>query len=67
MSAFLVPPMILEGERVVQVKENATVTLECIASGNPKPMIVWKRDGRLLSTPGPRFVINSSKASDAGR
>ncbi|CAG9531888.1 unnamed protein product [Cercopithifilaria johnstoni] len=63
----LVPPMILEGERVVQVKENATVTLECVANGNPKPMIVWKRDGRLLDARGPRFVITSSKASNAGR
>uniref|UniRef100_A0A0R3RPN8 Hemicentin-1 n=1 Tax=Elaeophora elaphi TaxID=1147741 RepID=A0A0R3RPN8_9BILA len=63
----LVPPMILEGERVVQVKENATLTLECIASGNPKPMIVWKRDGRLLPTSGSRFVITSSKVSDGGR
>ncbi|KAL3989826.1 Immunoglobulin I-set domain family protein [Acanthocheilonema viteae] len=63
----LVPPLILEGERVVQVKENATVTLECIASGNPKPIVVWKRDGRLLDIRGSRFVIKSSKASDGGR
>ncbi|EJW80898.1 hypothetical protein WUBG_08192, partial [Wuchereria bancrofti] len=64
---FLVPPMILEGERVVQVKEGATLILECIATGNPKPIIVWKRDGQLLNTRNSRFVIASSKASDAGR
>ncbi|VIO88235.1 Uncharacterized protein BM_BM11652 [Brugia malayi] len=63
----LVPPMILEGERVVQVKEDATLILECIATGNPKPIIVWKRDGQLLNTRDSRFVIASSKASDAGR
>lgn len=66
-SFLLVPPTIMESERVVQVKENATVTLECVANGNPKPMIAWKRDGQLLNTRDSRFVITSSKASDAGR
>uniref|UniRef100_A0A915Q1V7 Ig-like domain-containing protein n=1 Tax=Setaria digitata TaxID=48799 RepID=A0A915Q1V7_9BILA len=63
----LVPPMILEGERVVQVKENAALILECVATGNPKPLIVWKRDGRPLVTRDSRVVIPTSKASDAGR
>ncbi|VDK82636.1 unnamed protein product [Litomosoides sigmodontis] len=63
----LVPPMIVESERVVQVKENATVTLECVVNGNPEPIIVWKRDGQLLHARGSRFVIASSKASDSGR
>ncbi|VDN03059.1 unnamed protein product [Thelazia callipaeda] len=63
----LVPPMIIEGERVVQVKENTALTLECVATGNPKPMIVWKRDGRPLETIGSYYMIASSKASDAGR
>ncbi|KAM3729101.1 Hemicentin-2 [Dirofilaria immitis] len=63
----LVPPMIMEGERIVQVKENTSLTLDCIATGNPKPIIVWKRDGRPLDTRSPRFVITSSKVSDGGR
>lgn len=59
--------MILEGERVVQVKENTVLTLECAATGNPKPQIVWKRDGRPLETRDARLVIVNSKATDAGR
>uniref|UniRef100_A0A183CW12 Ig-like domain-containing protein n=1 Tax=Gongylonema pulchrum TaxID=637853 RepID=A0A183CW12_9BILA len=64
---FTVPPMILEGERIVQVKENTALILECAATGNPKPKIVWKRDGRPLDTRDSRLVIANSKASDAGR
>uniref|UniRef100_F1KPK8 Hemicentin-2 n=1 Tax=Ascaris suum TaxID=6253 RepID=F1KPK8_ASCSU len=64
----LVPPQILEGERVVQVKENTTLTLECQATGNPAPQIVWKRDGvPVESAQGPRLVINSPMGTDAGR
>lgn len=67
-SFFVVPPQILEGERVVQVKENTTLTLECQATGNPAPQIVWKRDGvPVESAQGPRLVINSPMGTDAGR
>ncbi|VDK55138.1 unnamed protein product, partial [Anisakis simplex] len=63
-----IAPQILEGERIVQVKENTTLTLECQASGNPTPKIIWKRDGVVVnSAQGARLVIQSTTASDAGR
>lgn len=59
--------MVLEGERVVQVKENTLLAVDCQATGIPKPLIIWKRDGKTLETRDSRLIISSPKASDAGR
>lgn len=63
-----VVPSIASSERLVQVKENTTLSLDCVASGNPTPKISWLRNGVLIkSFEGPRLVIEAAQASDAGR
>ncbi len=69
------PPTIQEGERVVHVKENASMTLECIVSGVPSPKVTWKRDGvnvvidehYQLTAEGQRLTISDAKQTDVGR
>ncbi|VDD91211.1 unnamed protein product [Enterobius vermicularis] len=62
-----VVPSIASSERLVQVKENTTLSLDCVASGNPTPKISWLRNGVLIkSFEGPRLVIEAAQASDAG-
>lgn len=71
----LVPPTIQEGERVVHVKENTSMTLECIVSGVPTPKLNWKRDGvsvvvdehYQLTADGQRLTILDAKQADVGR
>ncbi|KAK0404394.1 hypothetical protein QR680_017436 [Steinernema hermaphroditum] len=64
--SVLVPPKIDEGERVLKVKENGSVTLECIASGVPPPTVLWRRDGRVLASE-PRLELREVETKDAGR
>ena len=37
------------------VREGSTMTLECEANGNPKPVITWKKEGSLLPN-GHKFM-----------
>ncbi|TKR80918.1 hypothetical protein L596_014894 [Steinernema carpocapsae] len=62
----LVPPKIDEGERVLKVRENGSVTLECIASGVPPPTITWSRDSRVVSS-SPKLELTNVETQDAGR
>lgn len=58
------------------VNENTTVTLDCVANGNPRPQIKWLRNGEDInfSEPSSRFSIvgtgslqiTSVNESDAG-
>ncbi|CAI5454961.1 unnamed protein product [Caenorhabditis angaria] len=41
----LIPPVIADEERVLQVKEETPFTILCPAVGSPTPSIVWKKDG----------------------
>ncbi|WKY14383.1 hypothetical protein Q1695_000157 [Nippostrongylus brasiliensis] len=64
----LVVPVIEDVERVIQVKENNTLTISCTAEGIPPPQITWKKDGTPLSdVSGPRLVVAQAATTDAGR
>ncbi|VDO96214.1 unnamed protein product [Heligmosomoides polygyrus] len=61
-------PVVEDVERVIQVKENNTMTISCAAEGIPPPQITWKKDGVSLSDhAGPRLVVPYATISDAGR
>jgi len=41
-------PQIVEGPKDVLVRENADVTFQCQATGDPQPTIIWKKiDGQM--------------------
>ncbi|EYB86274.1 hypothetical protein Y032_0282g1279 [Ancylostoma ceylanicum] len=64
----LVIPVIEDGERVIQVKENNTLSIDCAAGGIPPPQITWKKDGQPLDdVQGGRLTVPHATASDAGR
>ncbi|XP_035536277.1 roundabout homolog 1 isoform X2 [Morone saxatilis] len=44
------PPVIRQGPTNQTVAVDGTVTLNCVASGNPTPTILWRKDGVLVST-----------------
>ncbi|KIH57646.1 immunoglobulin I-set domain protein [Ancylostoma duodenale] len=61
-------PVIEDGERVIQVKENNTLSIDCAAGGIPPPQITWKKDGQPLDeVQGGRLTVPHATASDAGR
>ncbi|XP_054440698.1 hemicentin-2 [Pteronotus mesoamericanus] len=70
----LVPPNIEPGPATKAVLENASVTLECLASGVPPPDISWfkghqpvsARKGVTVSTGGRVLLIERAQLSDAG-
>ncbi|KAK6759923.1 hypothetical protein RB195_021467 [Necator americanus] len=64
----LVIPVIEDGERVIQVKENNTLSIDCAAGGIPPPQITWKKDGQPLDdVQGNRLIVPHAVPSDAGR
>ncbi|TMS07520.1 Roundabout-like protein 1, partial [Larimichthys crocea] len=44
------PPVIRQGPTNQTVAVDGTVVLNCVASGNPAPTILWRKDGVLVST-----------------
>ncbi|KJH48745.1 immunoglobulin I-set domain protein [Dictyocaulus viviparus] len=61
-------PVIEEGDRVIQAKENSTLTIDCIAGGVPFPQITWKKDGiHLEGEQDVRLTISQATLLDAGR
>ncbi|KAI3353664.1 hypothetical protein L3Q82_004909 [Scortum barcoo] len=44
------PPVIRQGPTNQTVAVDGTVVLNCMASGNPTPTILWRKDGVLVST-----------------
>nr|XP_015197453.1 PREDICTED: roundabout homolog 1 isoform X3 [Lepisosteus oculatus] len=44
------PPVIKQGPLNQTVAVDGTVTLSCLATGNPMPTILWRKDGVLVST-----------------
>jgi len=53
------------------VREGSTMTLECEANGNPKPVITWKKEGSLLPNghkfmEGPAVQIETVHRDDDG-
>uniref|UniRef100_A0A6G1S8R6 Lachesin n=1 Tax=Aceria tosichella TaxID=561515 RepID=A0A6G1S8R6_9ACAR len=69
----VVPPSLIETEstQVAEVMEHSNVSLQCKASGHPKPTIGWRReDGepiKLIGGGGGRAPLeNEPRASDGG-
>ncbi|VTJ68807.1 Hypothetical predicted protein [Marmota monax] len=70
----LVPPSIEPGPVNKAVLENASVTLECLASGVPPPDVSWfkgrqplsSRTGVTVSADGRALLIERARLSDAG-
>ncbi|KAM5259263.1 hemicentin-2 isoform 1-T1 [Hipposideros larvatus] len=70
----MVPPNIEPGLVNKAVLENASVTLECLASGVPSPAISWfkgrqpvsVRKGVMVSADGRVLLIERARLSDAG-
>ncbi|KAM9594340.1 hemicentin-2 isoform 4-T4 [Morphnus guianensis] len=46
----IVPPQITAGPSPVTVMMNEPVTLECNATGTPAPVLLWLKDGNLVSS-----------------
>ncbi|KAL0994526.1 hypothetical protein UPYG_G00123500 [Umbra pygmaea] len=44
----------------VEAKEGGSITLSCVASGNPKPSISWLREGKLVEDSGKYKVSDGS-------
>uniref|UniRef100_A0A3B4U7A8 Roundabout guidance receptor 1 n=1 Tax=Seriola dumerili TaxID=41447 RepID=A0A3B4U7A8_SERDU len=44
------PPVIRQGPTNQTVAVDGTVVLNCVATGNPTPTILWRKDGVLVST-----------------
>ncbi|KAA8594156.1 hypothetical protein FQN60_004990, partial [Etheostoma spectabile] len=44
------PPVIQQGPTNQSVAVDGTVVLNCVATGNPTPTILWRKDGVLVST-----------------
>jgi len=54
---FAEKPKITEGPKDVLVQENADVLFNCRASGEPEPMIIWKKVDDQM--PQGRWVITN--------
>jgi len=52
------PPVIISASRDITVKTGATVELQCLVEGYPKPVVTWFKDGRSV-TPGPRTSFHN--------
>lgn len=90
LQLFSVPPKIIETNSILdyysededetqnelKVTENETTELECFVEGNPKPLILWIKDGHVLNPDiekhymifhnGQLLQIHGIKPSDAG-
>ncbi|KAJ8256478.1 hypothetical protein COCON_G00186300 [Conger conger] len=44
------PPVVRQGPTNQTVSVDGTVVLSCLATGNPAPTILWRKDGVLVST-----------------
>ncbi|XP_035222665.1 hemicentin-1-like isoform X3 [Stegodyphus dumicola] len=63
-----------EGKGDLKASENSTVELDCYVDGNPKPAIIWIKDGYLVndtshykvSSNGQLLQVNHITTSDAG-
>ncbi|NXA51068.1 TUTLB protein, partial [Nothocercus julius] len=55
------PPTFTETPpQYVEAKEGSSVTLTCMAFGNPKPVVTWLREGELLGADGKYQVSDGS-------
>ncbi|XP_044140495.1 roundabout homolog 1 isoform X2 [Bufo gargarizans] len=69
------PPVIRQGPQNQTVAVDGTLLLNCVATGNPVPTILWRKDGNLINTQESRtkqldtgaLQIRYAKLSDTGR
>jgi len=59
---FLAPPVIISATHDLTVKTGATVELQCLVEGYPKPVVTWFKDGHSI-TPGPRISFHNESKS----
>lgn len=48
----------------VEAKEGSSITLTCMAFGNPKPIVTWLREGELLAA-GPKYQVGAMRVPPA--
>lgn len=52
------PPVIISASHDITVKLGASVELQCVVEGHPKPVVTWFKDGHSI-TPGPRISFHN--------
>ena len=61
------PPTITQGPKDGnEVDLYSSLTLSCLAEGNPEPLIQWYKDDKLLDVFGQVYTINSIQPNDRG-
>ncbi|XP_043941249.1 hemicentin-1 [Protopterus annectens] len=73
--AVHVPPVIEDGPHTATVHVGMSVSLACIAKGQPTPRITWRKDGAILVGNSKRYTItedgflhiHSAQVTDTGR
>uniref|UniRef100_A0A0N4ZRH8 protein-tyrosine-phosphatase n=1 Tax=Parastrongyloides trichosuri TaxID=131310 RepID=A0A0N4ZRH8_PARTI len=63
----LVPPSIIEGEKIIQLKENQNISLDCTATGIPTPIVTWKKGDTQLDVVGEKLNLINVSINDNGR
>uniref|UniRef100_A0A0N5BTT6 Down syndrome cell adhesion molecule-like protein Dscam2 n=1 Tax=Strongyloides papillosus TaxID=174720 RepID=A0A0N5BTT6_STREA len=63
----LVPPSIVEGEKIIQLKEYQDMTLDCTATGIPQPTITWKKGDVPLDISSEKLNLFNVSRNDNGR
>ena len=53
-------PEVILGEPEVDIFQGRSLLLECSINGRPEPVIIWKRNGKILSS-SPRVYISPDK------
>ena len=66
--ASVTPKITLKGKDEVTIVEGNVLYLFCQVEGHPKPLITWKKDGKVLqgSLNKTDFIIYEAKKNDAG-
>ena len=54
-------PIILRSPVETEVEKGDSITLECVASGFPRPFFAWYKDGGRLSTAHSRYKVLNEK------
>ncbi|KAJ8300018.1 hypothetical protein KUTeg_021537 [Tegillarca granosa] len=56
----------MEGPRLLTNRVGETGEIPCQAVGNPKPNIVWRKDGRIIASNGKYRIENNGTLNDTG-
>ena len=55
-----VPPSIADSPSEYYVSEGSSVRLTCDVTGDPKPQIIWTKNGMRISDSGPHYFMDGS-------